>query len=199
MHDLTREIGELNMCFCTPELRTPYCGKPECRSPGAHYGTITADEFMEASGAKTLDMSQMDALVRKSQEEYAAYEAQKKIASELLKKYEETEAAIMSALRDAGKTKYHVDGVGTIYIITKSTVTVPGNPESKKKFFQYLRGKGEDVLWSLVTVNSQTLNSWFRKEEELAEGRGEVGFQIPGINGKQIRETVGFRAAKKGN
>lgn len=183
------------MCYCTPKNRTHYCGKPECIAPGEE--SFSQEAWMEAAATQTLNMAEMDDLVRKSQKLYAKYERAKKLASERLKRYDVCEASIMSALRAAGKKSYKVDGVGTVTIIQKNSVTVPNSIEAKKKFFQYLRTKGEDVLFGMTTVNSNTLNSWYNREADEAEGNGILGFSVPGINAPTMRETMGFRADKK--
>lgn len=194
------------MCWCTPEMRTPYCGKLTCKSPvevaaeTPNQESISQEAWLEAAATQTLNMGEMDALVRKSQELWDVYEAKKKVASEAHAEYEKTEAAVMAALRAAGKKSYKVDGVGTVTIVQKSQVTVPKTIEAKKRFFQYLRTKGEDVLFGMTTVNSQTLNSWFNREMDEATGNGLLGFSVPGIDAPTSRETMAFKKdAKKGN
>jgi hypothetical protein len=147
---------------------------------------------------QTLNMNEMDNLVKLSQTQWDEYEAKRKEATALLEKYNKTEAAIMQALKDAGKKSYKVDGLGTISIRETEIVRVPATAEQKKKFFQYLRGKGESVLYSLASVNSNTLNAWYRKEAEEAQRAGVLGFSIPGVEGSTVRETMAFTADRKG-
>jgi hypothetical protein len=193
--------GESPMCYCTPERKIPYCGKPACQSPAENVpsASISQEAWLEASATKTLDMAEMDALILRSQQLYEDYEGKKKIASEALAEYDKVEAAIMQALRDAGKKTYKVDGLGTVSLVQKSQVTVPKSIEAKKRFFQYLRTKGEDVLFGLTTVNSNTLNSWYQRELDEASANGILGFSVPGVDAPTMRETMAFRKdAKKG-
>lgn len=162
--------------------------------------SVDQEAWLEATAKTTLNMSEMDALVRKSEELYTDYEAKKKVASQAFAEYEKVEAMIMQALRDAGKKSYKVDGIGTVTIIQKSQVLVPKSIEAKKKFFQYLRAKGEETLFGMVTVNSNTLNSWFNRELDEASAQGVLGFSVPGIDGPTMRETMMFKKdTKKGN
>lgn len=159
--------------------------------------SFSPEAWAEATATTTLNMSEMDALVRKSQEQWDEYEKQKKLSTELHNKYEETEAAIMAALKAAGKTKYHVDGVGTVSIVQKASVLTPKTIEDKEKLFQYLRSKGKEVLYSLATVNSQTLNAWYQRELDDAAAKGILGFSVPGVGESVMRESMRFNTETK--
>lgn len=97
------------------------------------------------------------------------------------------EAQILAAMEETGMTKFFVDGVGTCYEATLSSVKTPKTPEDKEAFYQYLKDRGE--FESLVSVQSQTLNAWYRSQIE----NGVT--QIPGLNEvtftKQIRIRKG--------
>jgi hypothetical protein len=161
------------------------------------------EEWQAEAATGTLDMAEMDALIEENQRLWAAHDEindKKKAAYELA---EESDVKIMNALKAAGKSKYYVDGLGTAYLTTKSSVKVPGSIKEKVKFFDYLKQIGNDVFLSMATVNSSTLNSWYNaKMEEAAERAKEQGtviqFEVPGIEAPTMRETLGFRAEKKG-
>lgn len=88
------------------------------------------------------------------------------------------EEQIKEALLLCGLTNFKGND-GDITLVEKSSVKVPKDPDSREKFRQFLDEKDMfDALWS---VNSQTLNSWYREEEELAIERGEMDFSVPGI------------------
>lgn len=156
----------------------------------------TAEEWMAAAATKTLDMAEMDRLIHQMQKLWSKYERAKKLASKRLEVYEKVEGAVMQALKDAGKSKYHVDGLGTAYIRQEEIVRVPGSIDAKRKFFKALAARGEDILYSLATVNSQSLNAWYRKEAERARADGTLGFSVPGIDGSTMRESMAFRKGK---
>lgn len=159
--------------------------------------TPTTEQWLEATAVKTLDMNEMDTLVEKSVEAWSVYDEKKKLASVAFAEAEQIDAQILKALKDAGKTKYHVDGIGTISLSQKAVVRVPSSIESKKEFFKYLRTLGEDVLFSMTTVNSNTLNSWYGAQLEEVASKGILGFSVPGIEEPTMRESLRFNSERK--
>ena len=45
----------------------------------------------------------------------------------------------------------------------------------------------------MITVNSRTLNSYAKQEEELAEEEGDFDFQIPGLEKSEPLEKLVIR------
>ena len=160
--------------------------------------TISPDDWAEASATKVLDMAEMDALIRESVRLWDDHDGKKKVASEAYALATEHDAKILQALKDAGKQKYVVDGVGTISIRQQEVVRVPSGLEEKQAFFRFLRDQGAEVFYSLVSVNSQTLNSWYRQKSEENSRLGIAGFSAPGLGDPTMRETLSFTTAKKG-
>lgn len=68
--------------------------------------------------------------------------------------------------------------------------SVPKEPKSRKEFFDYLKKEGWFDEW--ITVNSQTLNSEYKKLYEAAAKEGEI-FELPGVGAPHIVETVTLR------
>lgn len=163
---------------------------------------VSQEEWAEAAATKTLDMAEMDALVQKSVEKWADYEAKKKISGEAFAAAEQVDLEILEALKQAGKSKYHVDDLGTVSIDSKAIVRVPSNLEAKKKFFDHLHEvMSEDAMFSLLTVNSNTLNAWYKSALDEASSKGILGFSVPGIEQPTMREGLRFTKArlKKGD
>jgi hypothetical protein len=154
-------------------------------------------DWLDASATKTLDLEQMDALVEKSVAAWAKYDEAKAISSALYAEAERVDAQIMTTLKDAGKSKYFVDDVGTISVVQKAVVTVPKTIEAKHKFFEYLKSLGEEVYLAMATVNSNSLNSWFSEKLEEASAKGILGFSVPGIDDPTTRESLRFTAVRK--
>jgi hypothetical protein len=67
----------------------------------------------------------------------------------------------------------------------KEGFRVPKDLESKKMFFAYLENKG--VFDELISVNSNTLNSWAQAEIDAAEEAGNFDFQLPGLEKSEPR------------
>lgn len=60
----------------------------------------------------------------------------------------------------------------------KESLTIPQGDE-KIAFFDYLKSVGH--FEALATVNSATLNSWYKEENKAAKERGEPYAAIPGL------------------
>jgi hypothetical protein len=157
----------------------------------------TPDEWLSESATNTLDFKQMDGLIKDNQHLWEKYDTARKIASECLADAEASDRKILEALKSAGKSKYYVDGLGTIAITQKSMVRVPSSIEAKKEFFKHLRTIGEEFLFSMATVNSNSLNSWYNKCAEEAYAKGDLGFSVPGIEGATMRESLRFTKERK--
>lgn len=109
-------------------------------------------------------------------------------------KLAQLEDQMIAALAALGRDNYQ-SKVGTFYLSHRTSVKVPKTPEAREAFFTYLKDKG--VFENLITVNSQTLNSFYKEEfaAAQAEGRG-LEFEIPGLDEPTIKESLGFRKAK---
>ena len=108
-------------------------------------------------------------------------------------KKSELKLMLIEILESLGKTKYFVDGYGTISISVSNSVKTPKDAESKLKFFSYLREEyGEELVTSMQTVNSRTLNSFFNEELAKKEKAGEYGFTLPGIEEPTNYVTLKF-------
>lgn len=143
-------------------------------------------EAAEPQSATT--MAEMDRLIAEYKAVREDYEAKKKISNEAHARLEDVEAKVIASLKANHRSKYPVDGLGTAYIINKETYTTPKNNDDKSKLFAYIDGKyGRDVLTSLLSINSQTLNSWANKESESGV------MQIPGLEAPTLKESLGFR------
>lgn len=121
------------------------------------------------------DLKTLAEKVKIAREEYEKVSKSQKEASELKSLLE---SKMLDALDDAELTRF--DAHGTMFVVTnKTSAKTPKTPEDREKFFSYLRDQG--VYEDLITVNSQTLNSYVKSEEALATERGELDFSIPGI------------------
>lgn len=104
----------------------------------------------------------------------------KKDLESLQRRIDEIEGKLISILDAADMDRFDGDDC-TVYLQEKTSVRIPKDPEAKREFFDYLKHRGEDLFSSMVTVNSQTLNAWYREQEQLALERGELELRIPGL------------------
>lgn len=99
--------------------------------------------------------------------------------SEVQEQYEDAKIEFSQMLDRAGMERYDIDG-STISISERTSVRVPADESDRQAFFDYLRSQG--IYERMITVNSRTLNSWYRGEEEAKARDGIFDFQVPGIN-----------------
>lgn len=154
-------------------------------------GKIMETTLKEA--AKDVTVSELDRLQEALFEQYTIYQKAKAKASDEYKVYAEIENKLINKLEGAGKEKYQ-SPAGTFWYRYESSFKVPKETEDREKFFAHLKEK--DVFDSMITVNSKTLNSWAKKEEEIAEEAGELDFNIPGIE-KGAPSPKGYRRRSK--
>lgn len=107
---------------------------------------------------------------------------------------ENLEGNLMAELKEIGKSSYKSE-YGTVMRTEKWRVNLPKTPEEKVAFFNYLKEKGH--FDDLITVNSQTLNSYFTQEWEAVK-KGDnpeeaIGFTLPGLEQPKLFETLAFR------
>jgi hypothetical protein len=157
--------------------------------------TESKKKYEFATDTAALDLKEMEALAADYDVKWDDYEAKKKIASEAHAAFTAVEDKIQDALENAQKTSYKAN-TGMFTVQTTPTVLVAKTAEDKSKLFDYLKKLGDDVFMGLVSVNSQTINSWYKKVKE--EAGNPPGFKIPGVVESDDRKTLRFTAAKKG-
>jgi hypothetical protein len=106
-------------------------------------------------------------------------------------KRREVEAQLLSALDELGKSRWDIAGIGTISTVDKWSYKTPKTPEQKHLFFEYLKLK--NVFEEIVSVNSQTLNAFAKREMEIARDEGKTDFSIPGLEEPTLYKTVSLR------
>lgn len=102
----------------------------------------------------------------------------------------ENEAKIINLLNEF-KMPSIKNEFGNFIISNRFTVQTPKTPEEKSAFFSYLKELG--IFDELISVNSQTLNGWYRQEMDAALDRGEVNFMVPGIAEPKMVQTLSLR------
>ena len=113
----------------------------------------------------------------------------RKIEDEKLQNLEE---ALIETLHGIDKTSYQ-SSAGTFSISHRMFVKLPADEQARAMFYGYLKEKG--LFEKLISVNSNTLNSFYREEMNAAKEAG-AQFEIPGIDTPTMGETLSFRKAK---
>jgi predicted CoA-binding protein len=116
-----------------------------------------------------LDELASNVLALKHQHDLAKTEA-----SRIWAKLSEKEAKLMAAIEEAGKEAWELDGY-RLSRTEKYRYASPKTVEEKQAYATYVKEKyGEDIFWAQYGVNNNTLNSFLKKEQELAADEGYV-------------------------
>jgi len=143
-----------------------------------------------------ISVEELDTLVAnlRAQREVCDRLKEEKAKAEKLK--EKLEGMILEFLRASGKSKYFVDGIGTVYQIEKLVFPTPKSVEQKQALFDYIRQKyGDEALLGYLSMNHNTLNSFAGKEMEVGL-KEDPNFKIPGLEEPTRRVTLGMRKDK---
>ena len=132
---------------------------------------------------------EIDLSVAKMASLKSAYEEAKRLSNDAHAHLEVAKAEVLTLLQKAGKSKYHVDGLGTVSVVGKAKVRVPKDPSDKKAMLDYFASKGEEVFNQTVTVNYNSLNSWYNQELEQ-----DPLFRMPGVESPKPEFQISFRA-----
>lgn len=119
-----------------------------------------------------------------------SYDAADTVRKDWGKKCDEYEKQIIDTLVEIGKTNWETEQC-KISITHKSSVKVPKDLESKQKFFEYLREKG--LFDELVSINSNTLNGYYKEQLEAEMEAGNTDWEMPGIGAPTITKGLQVR------
>jgi len=130
----------------------------------------------------SIEVAQMDDLVQKYRLLKETHEEAKKQAAEIYHKLEEAETQVINALTATGKSKYFVDGIGTVFVAQRVSYKTPKTLEDKLKLFAYIeKNHGKDALMNYLSIHSQSLNSFANKELEADPTKVIDGLETPTI------------------
>lgn len=103
------------------------------------------------------------------------------------------EAKILACLDGLGKTRWDF-GSHTLSTVEKFSYKTPKTPHAKDELYAYLKARG--VYDDLISVNSQTLNAFVKREMEIALEEGKTDFSIPGLEEPTLYKTLSLRGKK---
>ncbi len=124
------------------------------------------------------------------------YTASKRETEEFKSRVDSLEFEILQHLEENQMTNFRVDGHALVSVVEKMSVKTPKDTESKKAFFNWLKEKhGEEVMNAYMSVNSQSLNSFYKTEFESLSDEEKLNFSIPGIEPATLVKTLSVRKA----
>lgn len=138
----------------------------------------------------SVTVNELNALAEKiahlrAQEEEAG-RAKKVITEEL----EAAEAQMVMLLTENDMRSYKAPA-GNVVLAFRTSVKTPKTPEDREAFFAHLKEQG--LYDAMVTVNSATLNAFYKDQLERAKLDGRDDFEIPGLKEVSITPTLQFR------
>ena len=142
---------------------------------------------------KHITVEELDFAVNMLKELRHEYDQAKELSNRAHFKYKKHQELLIELLESSGKTKYHVDGVGLAYLVKKFKVSMPKDIAKKEELYKYIAKKGKEVLYAMTSINYNTLNSFYNAELEVELGKGNAGFQVPGMEAPIGETTLGFR------
>lgn len=83
---------------------------------------------------------------------------------------------------------------GLASISFRTSVKTPKTSAQKEAFYEFLKTLG--VYEQMITVNSATLNSFYKEQLELARERGDDDFTVPGLDEVTISPILSFTRPK---
>jgi len=132
--------------------------------------------------------------VKKLWEQRAAVEKAKDALAVVSKAFEDAKRDVLKAMDVMELDKQHVPGLGVVYRQKSFSVKVPKGLDQKEALFKWIEEhKGKDVLDTLLSINSQTLNSFYKAELEAAKEAGDYNFALPGIDTPEVYYTIGMK------
>ena len=138
-------------------------------------------------------LKELDGLIKQFRDAYDKYSDHRAKAAINDRVCKRLKLEILDVLKENGKSKYHVDGLGQVTVKNSYKVSIPKDPMDKLKMLDYFKNFGESIYADNVSVNYQKLNSWFNSEVE-AQG---PDFVIPGVGSPVLEQSISFRSEKK--
>jgi hypothetical protein len=139
-----------------------------------------------------ITISQLDGLCEQVTAQRAKVDELAAIKAEAQAVLDGLENKLIETLENLGRTSYPC-AYGTFGISARTSVKVPATPEDRQKFFDYLKEKG--IYEQMITVHSATLNSFYKKEFEIACEEGK-DLDVPGLGQPALSKTLSVRKAK---
>jgi len=137
-----------------------------------------------------METKELDKLVEEMFAARTAYQEADKVKKALGEEMDRLEEKVIDALVSLDKTNWDTDSCKVV-INHRTSVLVPKTPEDKTKFYSYLKDKG--MFDDMITVNSNTLNAFYKEQLNQALEAGDVNFRIPGIGEAAIVKNLQVR------
>jgi hypothetical protein len=137
---------------------------------------------------KPVTVEELDLLVELMFAQKRKIEEADAVTTELNKELTVMKGKAVAYLKELGRDSYRTE-FGTIGIGEKWRVSIPQTDDDKQALFGHLKERG--ILWQYATVNSNSLNSLFLQDWEIAKKAGDgMGFKMPGVSDPKLFEDL---------
>jgi hypothetical protein len=116
----------------------------------------------------------------------ATVDAAQEIADKLSAECKGMEAKLVELMTKLDMKSFKDSGI-TFTRVDKMSINIPKG-SARDEFFAYLKEIGH--FEALISVNSQTLNSWWKEEDAKAKSKGEPYAMIPGLDMPTTRSIL---------
>ena len=141
----------------------------------------------------TVTVEQFDKAIEELYELKKVCDEKKALSEAANKEYAKKEAEITKLLEVSNRDSYSAKH-GTVRLSMRASYKTPKLREDKEKLFDWIKNNyDEDTMWAYITINSQTLNSFCKKEIELAAERGEE-FKPDGLEEPTKSVSLSYRS-----
>jgi hypothetical protein len=137
-----------------------------------------------------ITMEDFEELCKKTSVLKAKKDEHEEIVKGISSELEESKRKILSYMEHFEKDSYKSSGINFI-VREDFTVKMPKDLDKKKDLFGYLEERG--IFHELISVNHQTLNSFYNAEFEKAKEEGNLDFKVPGIDPPALLKILVLR------
>lgn len=136
----------------------------------------------------TITTEEFDKAVKHLAEMEMEYDQVKELEKKASFNREEARRQLLDLFEKSGKSKYQLDGYGTVSKVVKYSAKLPEHLEDKAKLINYFKDLGEEMYLTYVGVNSMSMNSYYNAQLEQ-----DPNFVLPGVEAPTARESISFR------
>lgn len=142
---------------------------------------------------ESLTFAELEKICKQFADKKAEIEVLETQVKSLKAEQEDLQQIISTHLDSLEKSSYD-SAVGKVVAKDIFTVSSPKTPEAREKFFAYLKEKG--VFDDLISINSKTLNAFYKAEKKIADENQQLEFNIPGLDEPYYKRTISLTRKK---
>lgn len=140
---------------------------------------------------ETITVKELDELCKEVVSTREDYDAAKKTSDSYDAIHKKAKGKLLEAFNKLDRKSYKVDGLCNISKVQRLKVTVPKGIDERREMINYFLSQGDNISSKMLTVNSMSLNSWYKQEAE-----DNPAFEMPGVEEPVIDEYLRINRSK---